>query len=188
MILEQIDGKYFLVQGFRRVRPADPAKVLETLRNSFPTVQIQLIRGDRVAGPRHLYFSARHTLRAWTRNHARSKTVAMEFLLYTSCQHQISRAITILGLNAGTHEVALVAFSGSKHGFGGLVKTYTKLSFGIPDDNVLLIRTRRKLEKLKRVFGLTNTELDAARAGSEAPEETVVRLIIERSALLALEA
>ena len=186
-MLERIDGKYLLVLGFHGAKVADPAAALKTLRESFPTVEIQLLRSDRVAGEEHLSFSARNALRAFSQHYERSRTLAMEVLVFASCQRQISRAIATLGLTAGTRGVALVAFSSSQAAFNGLAEAIQRLTGGVLDAEVLSIGTHRKLEQLKRVYRIGTFELDVSRTQDESDKEAVKRLVIERSALLALE-
>src|SRR2546427_7245978 len=50
MITEKIGSYFLFVQGFRGARLIDSERVLRDLRGSFGGVDLQLLRGDRVAG------------------------------------------------------------------------------------------------------------------------------------------
>jgi len=58
---------------------------------------------------------------------------------------------------------------------------------GIPDDTVLQIKTQKKVEDLKRAYNIPDKELNASKMLTEENNSVLKRLIIERSALLALE-
>src|SRR3989442_14351335 len=50
MITERIGSYFLFVQGFRGARLIDSERVLRDLRGSFGGIDLQLLRGDRVAG------------------------------------------------------------------------------------------------------------------------------------------
>src|SRR2546426_7572352 len=57
MITEKIGSYFLFVQGFRGARLIDSERVLRDLRGSFGGVDLQLLRGDRVAGGEEGIFS-----------------------------------------------------------------------------------------------------------------------------------
>lgn len=146
-----------------------------------------MMRADRIAGTEHLSFATRNAVKAFGRKYKRSRSLAMEILLYASCQRQISKAIVLLGVNPSTSQVAVAALSTRIGVLVDLQEVLQKMLGGKMDDGVLEIRTERKLSELKKVFGILDRELEASRLEGEEDAEVVKRLVVERSALLALE-
>src|SRR5262245_38781374 len=102
MMLERIGDHFLLAIGLDNPKLDDPAKILATLRSKFPNVAIQLLRADRVAGPEHLLFAARNALVAFESGSRRAKSLAVEVLVYISCQRQIAEAIRLIGVTNET--------------------------------------------------------------------------------------
>lgn len=186
-MLEKIDHHYFLILGFDEARIADAEKTLKQLRSSFRRAQLQLLKADLIAGREHLLFAARNALEAFNGRNPRSKSLAVELLLYISCQRQISKAIRLLGVGPGDKRVVLVALSDSKDVLEELTKTARLFVTGHPADDLIEINTKKKVAELRKVYGVTNRELEAARFPAEKGTDVLKRLVIERSALLALE-
>ena len=187
MITEKIGSYSLLVQGFRDAKVTDSEKVLRDLRGSFPGVDLQLLRADRVAGREHIVFSARNAVDSFQSKDRRPKHLSMEFLLFASGEHQIIEAIKLLGVTASSMELALVGLSETSLDGNLLSKRAMEYVKGIPDDTVLQIKTRKKAEDLKRAYNIPDKELNASKMPSEEDNSVLKRLIIERAALLALE-
>lgn len=185
-MLEEIDGHYMLILGFDMAQVTDPTKMLERLRSSFPSLQIQFLKADLIAGLEHLLFAARNALQAFNSGRGRSKSLAVEFLLYASCQHQISRAIDMLGIVPDDRRISVVALSDSKNLLQESSRAIESEIGGDPDDSVIEIDTGRKAALLKRVYHIAPREVEAARFPGEKESDVLKRLVIERSALLAL--
>ena len=187
MITENIGSYSLFVQGFRDANVMDSEKVLRDLRGSFQGVDLQLLRADRVAGIEHILFSARNAISSFQSKDRRTKHLSMEFLLFASGEHQIIEAIKLLGVTALTRELVLVGLSETSIDSNPLCHRAIERVKGIPDDTVLQIETKKKMEGLKRAYNIPDEELNASEMPSEEDNSTVKRLIIERSALLALE-
>src|SRR5437667_12813247 len=67
-----------------------------------------------IGGPEHLQFAARNALYSFKGKRRRSKSLAMELLLYISCQRQIAKAIRFSGVDATDTRIAIVALSESR--------------------------------------------------------------------------
>ena len=187
MIIEKI-GRYSLfVQGFRYACVTDSEKVLRDLRRSFQGIDLQLLRADRVAGREHIVISARNAVDSFQSKDRRAKHLSMEFLLFASGEHQIIEAIKLLGVTASSRELALVGLSETSLDASLLSNRAMESVKGIPDDTVLQITTQKKVEDLKRAYNIPDRELNASKMPSEEDNSVLKRLIIERSALLALE-
>ncbi len=185
--MERIDGQHVLILGLSSSQVKDAKVLLSKLRYSFPRVKIQLMRADRIAGTEHLTLASANALRAFSQGQARSRSLEMEILLYASCKRQISKAIEMLGLTPLTREIAVVALSESPTILSTLPSSLESMISGQLDPSVLEVRTKQKLSGLRRVFDITKRELQATLLPNEKEEEAVKRLVIERSALLALE-
>ena len=187
MITEKIGSYSMFIQGFRDANVTDSEKVLRDLRGSFPGVDLQLLRADRVAGREHIVFSARNAVDSFQSKDRRAKHLSMEFLLFASGEHQIIEAIKLLGVTTSSRELALVGLSETSLDANLLSNRAIESVKGIPDDTVLQINTQEKVEDLKRAYNIPDRELNASKMPSEEANSVLKRLIIERSALLALE-
>ena len=185
-MIAEIDGYYLLSLGFGKVKIKDPEKTLRDLRSVNDKAQLQLVKAGLVAGPEHLRFAARNAMHSFKSKNPRSKSLAVEYLLYLSCQRQISKAIRFLGVEPVDDQIVLVALSDSKDALEELETASRKL-LGEPDDRFVEIGSKRKLANIQRSYGISKREMEAARFEKEADEQVVKRLIVERSALLDLE-
>ncbi len=186
-MLEEFDHHYLLVVGFDRVRISDPESVLKQLRSSVPDAQVQLFRADLIAGREHLSFAARNALQSFEGTSRKSKSLAVEFLLFVSCQRQISKAIELLGVSSSDRRVVLAALSESKSALEKLEEVARSKIHGDRDDGLMEISSKAKAEWLRRVYGITAIESDASRLGDEPELEVLKRLVIERSSLVAID-
>jgi tRNA threonylcarbamoyladenosine modification (KEOPS) complex Cgi121 subunit len=184
-LMEEIDGSYLLSLGFSGGQVKDPEKTLGKLRSA-PGVEVQLLKAELVAGRDHLNFAARNALHSFKGKRRRSKSLAVEYLLYVSCQRQISKAIHLLGVGPADGQVLLVALSESKEALQELEKVARSVIGGQLDMNLLEIGSDRKLRSLRKAYGVTDREMEAARLQGESDADVLKRLIIERSALLDL--
>ncbi len=186
-MLEKIDSEHLLVVGLAGSEITEPERTLKKLRATFPAVQVQLLRADRIAGKEHLIFAARNALKAFRQNRNRSRSVAVEFLLYASCQHQITRAILTLGVTPKTKKVAVVGLTKKAGVYDRLAKVARSELGGSVNGDVIEIGSKKKFSELMRVYNVSHRELEASRLPGEGEESVLKRLIIEQSALLALE-
>src|SRR3989442_11172881 len=187
MITEKIGSYSLFVQGFRDVNVTDSEKVLRDLRGSFPGVDVQLLRADRVAGREHIVFSARSAVESFQSKNRRAKHLSMELLLFASGEHQIIEAIKLLGVDTSNVELALVGLSETELDSNLLSGEVAKVVQGVPDDTVLEIGTLAKVRALRKAYNISDRELNSSRMPGEAENSLLKRLVIERSALLVLE-
>jgi tRNA threonylcarbamoyladenosine modification (KEOPS) complex Cgi121 subunit len=185
-MMEEIDNQCLLTLGFSNPRISDPEKTLDQLRSARTNVQVQLLKADLVAGPEHLRFAARNALRSFKGKSPRSKSLAVEYLLYISCQRQISKAISLLGVQPKDDRVLLVGLSESKEALQELEKE-SKSMMGDSSDRLVDIGSKRKLTAIRHAYDISTREMNATRFEGESDEQVVKRLIVERSALLNLE-
>jgi len=184
-LMDQIESHYLLSLGFANARIADPEKTLRQLRSTSDRIQVQLLKAGLVAGPEHLRFAARNALQSFRGKNPRSKSLAVELLLFISCQRQISKAISLLGVESSDNRIVLVALSESTEALHELEKA-SKSVLGELDESLVEISSRLKLDEIRRCYGVSAREMDAARFLGESDEQVLKRLIVERSALLSV--
>jgi tRNA threonylcarbamoyladenosine modification (KEOPS) complex Cgi121 subunit len=184
-MMDEIDHYFLLSLGFGNARITNSEQTLRQLRSVNGCIQVQLLRAGLVAGPEHLRFAARNALHSFSGNNPRSKSLAVEYLLFISCQRQISKAISFLGVEPSDDKVVLVALSDSREALRELEKASTSL-LGDPDDSLIEIGSKRKLAELQRSYRISEKEMEAARFEGETDAEVLKRLIVERSALLSI--
>ena len=182
-MIDEIDGHYLLSLGYSKARITDPEKTLRKLRSVNDVVQVQLVKAGLVAGPEHLRFAARNALHSFTGKSPRSKSLAVEYLLFVSCQRQISKAIKLLGVASSDRNVVLIGLSDSKDALRDL-ETLSSSVLGEPDNSVVEIGSKAKFNEIQKSYGVTAKEIEAVRMEGESDNSALKRLIIEQSALL----
>ncbi len=160
--------------------------MVQSLRRDFPGLEVQLFRADRVAGPEHLSFAARGAIAAFRQGRERSRTLAVELLLYASCQRQISKAIELLGLAANIHEAVFAAIT-DRPVPQELEESLEKSLQARTDDRVIEISSRKKALELMKVYDISKKTIASAQLPNENEVSVLKRLVIERSALLTVE-
>jgi tRNA threonylcarbamoyladenosine modification (KEOPS) complex Cgi121 subunit len=184
-MMEEIDGHYLLSLGFDNARISDPEKTLRQLRSSNGGVQLQLLKAELVAGPEHLRFAARNALHSFRGKNPRSKSLAVEFLLFLSCQRQISKAISFLGVQPSDDKIILVALSESREVLLQFANV-SKSLLGNTDESLVEIGSKRKLDEIQHSYGVSEREMEASRFEGETDAQVLTRLVVERSALLSI--
>ena len=183
-MIEEIDHHYLLSLAFAKANISDPERTLKQLRSISGEAQVQLVKADLIGGPEHLQFAARNALHSFRGPQRRSKSLAVELLLFISCQRQIAKAIKVLGVDSRDSRVALVALSGSKDTILELDRLANSVIGGKPNENLIEIGSKKKMEMLQRSYGVTSREIEVSRTVGEADSSVLKRLIIERSALV----
>ncbi|HVH16058.1 MAG TPA: KEOPS complex subunit Cgi121 [Candidatus Angelobacter sp.] len=184
LLIDEIDDHYLLSLTFAKASISDPEQTLRQLRYISSEAKVQLVKADLIGGPEHLQFAARNALHSFSGPQRRSKSLAVELLLYISCQRQIAKAIKLLGVDSRDSRVALVALSDSKNAILELDRQASSVIGGERDRNLIEIGSRHKMDVLQRSYGITGREMEATRLVGEADSSVLKRLIIERSALL----
>ncbi len=180
---EGIKGSDWAVSigGFRDTSIGDIDGFLERMGEAVAPALFQVFDADRVAGWEHLFFAAVNAVKAYEAGTAISRSLAIEVLLYVSCQDQISRALDLVGVTPSTERVALLVLADGKE---AAEKAFGRASvaLGIEDDSVLGLDAE-KCVRIKETFGVSDSELEAV-GGSEL--DALMRLLVERGALLPL--
>lgn len=169
------------IAGTRGVEVLDVDAKLDDVRQLTMNVAFQLFDADKVAGWRHLFHAAVNAIHAVQNDSAISKSVEVETLLYASCQDQISKAFTMMGLNQQVKNVGILVISEDLSEAERLAMEIAQ-HLGSPDDKTLEI-TAKKFDKLKNLFEVSNEALTTV---DSDPYEALTSLIVEKGALLPL--
>jgi len=148
------------------------------------SVNIQFFDAELIATKEHLYFAVLNALQAFKNKTNRSKSLAMETLLYASAQRQIQKAIEFCGVKPKTKNMAAVVIGDDPEQIRRAVQAVSECIGGEPDETVLDL-PKSKETKIKKAFGITQIELETQKNGSE--ESAIVNLVIERVALLSTQ-
>jgi tRNA threonylcarbamoyladenosine modification (KEOPS) complex Cgi121 subunit len=167
--------------GARGVDVGDVDSTLETVRRIAGGSAFQLFDAGMVAGWRHLFHAAVNAVHATCGGSAISNSVEVESMLYASCQDQISKAFTLMGLSPQVRNVAVLVLSKEPSEAGRIASEIAE-RLGVQDDDVLDV-TPEKYERLKEVFDVGDEAL--ATVGGD-PYEALTSLVVEKGALLPL--
>jgi tRNA threonylcarbamoyladenosine modification (KEOPS) complex Cgi121 subunit len=176
-------GKYVEITGFRNVRVGDAEEFVKAVRNDKQQrVWVQFFDAELVATWQHLHFAVLNALLAFKNERNVSKSVAMEVMLYASAQRQIRRAIDFMGVKCASANVAVVIIGERPDSVKAVLSAVSKRIGAEPDETVLEL-SRRKVQRIREAFGITEKELEAVMEKDSA-EQALVKLVIERMALL----
>jgi len=177
-------GRHLIVEGFRRVKFDNIETFFDQIRSETKGCHVQLFDARLIGGFDHLYFSVLNALKAHDSGTGISRNLAVETLLYVSGQHQIGRAIELMGLKPGLSEVAVLVISDTQQEAVKALDRIADLLRGERCEDVIEL-TDEKIELIKAAFDLTDLEIEATLRESE--KEAVTNLLIERAALLATQ-
>ena len=177
-------NKHFAIAGFRNVKIKDVNRFLEDVRREAKEAHVQFFDAKRIAGQQHLYFAALNAIRAFEKKLNISSNLAVEALLYASAQRQIRKAVDMLGIKPHSSQVAVLVIAETKHAVDTGLKVVSGLIAGERNDDVIEL-TDEKIESIKKLFGVSDLEIEAKLRGKGLEKEALVDLVIEHVALLA---
>lgn len=172
-----------IIVGFKNVQIKDVNSFLEQLKKKNMGAAVQVFDTKHVAGPQHLYFAALHALNAFDKNTTISNNLSVEALLYASAQRQIKKAVQMLGIKQDSSELAAVIMTEKGNKKPDRLTQITEIVPGERDDTVIEL-TDNKVEKIKKVFMISDLELEAKLKKKGLEKEALTDLVIERMALL----
>jgi len=181
MIEKEILGRYVIFVGFKNVRISDVDVFLNRIRREISNCQVQLFDAKMIAGLEHLYFAVLNALKAIDSGNKISNSPAMEILLYASGQHQIDKAIQMLGVKQRSSQIVAVILSKSWEKLIHVMQKMSEIIGGEQCDEVIDL-TDEKFQIIKSAFKVSDAELEATLRRSE--KEALTSILIERSALL----
>lgn len=176
-------GVYLAITAYKNVKIENVEEFIQKARKEAGNVTIQFFDAKYVAGYEHLYFAALNALTAFKNGLNISKNLAVEILLYAAAERQIRNALELLGIKENTASIAVIALAESKD---EIIKALDKISSLIKaeeDESVLEINDE-KFKAIRRLFNISDLELEAKLEREGLEKEALKDLVIERSALL----
>ena len=179
---EELNKKIAII-GFSNVKLENINTFLEQFRKENKGAPIQFFDARHVAGPQHLYFAALNALNAFEKRTNISNNLEVEALLYASAQRQIQKAVKMLGIKQDSSEVAALIITDKNKKKLDSLKLVTENVPGVQDDSVVKL-TDKKVVKIKKLFRISDLELEAKLEKKGLEKEAITDLVIERMALL----
>ena len=176
-------GLYLAITAYKNVKIEDVEEFIQNIRKETGNVTVQFFDAKFVAGYEHLYFAVLNALTAFKNGLSISKNLAIEILLYAAAERQIRNAVQLLGVREDTAKVAVVVLAESKD---EVVKALDKVSSIIQaeEDESILEIDDEKFETIRKLFNVSDLELEAKLERKSLEKEALKDLIIERVALL----
>jgi tRNA threonylcarbamoyladenosine modification (KEOPS) complex Cgi121 subunit len=176
-------NKKISIIGFSNVKLKNINSFLEQFRKENKNTPIQFFDAKHVAGSQHLYFAALNALNAFEKKINISNNLEIEALLYASAQRQIQKAIKTVGIKQDSTEIAMLILTEDRHKKIGQLRLVSENVPGKRNDKVLEL-TNKKIDKIKKLFNISDTEFDAKLKKKGREKEALTDLVIERMALL----
>lgn len=180
--LEDFD-RFIAITGSRDTKIADVESFLSQIRKRIKDAHVQFFDAELIAGWEHLYFAVLNAMKAFESRLNISKSLAIETLLYASSQRQINKAVDLLGITTRSHQVAVLVIADTKRGASEALKTVSQLMPGELDDSILEL-TEEKVEGIRRLFDVSDLELEAKSEKKGFEKKALIDLVIEHIALL----
>jgi len=178
----EILGQYIIIEGFRNAKVSGINALFDLVKKETKDCRIQFFDAKMIAGFDHLYFAVLNALKAFQTGINISKNLAVETLLYASGQHQISKAIELLGIKPESSQIIVLVVADTRRRAVEALNIVSELLRGEKCDEIIEL-TEKKVEAIKTAFEISPLEIEATLADSE--EEALTRILIERAALLA---
>ena len=176
-------NQHLSIVGFRDIKIKDVDKFFQDSKDKTNNVCVQYFDASLIAGWEHLLFAALNALNAFKSKVNISNSLAMETLLYASAQRQIKEAVRLIGIKPNSSRVAVLILAETPKQASAVLNVVSKLLGGRRDDSVIDL-TEDKVADLKRLFRISNMELDAKTERKGAEKQALANLVIEHMALL----
>jgi len=187
-MIEKLEGfdQFIVIAGFKNVKISDIDKFFAEVKKKIGNACVQFFDATLIAGRGHLRFAVLNSLNAFKNRLNISNSLAMETLLYASAQHQIKDALKLLGIKPKSSRVALLVLAKSQDQVSSILESVSELLQGERDDSIVEF-SNEKVEGLKRLFQISEVELEAKTEKEGAQKEALLDLVIEHMALLSTE-
>jgi len=115
-----------------------------------------------------------------------SNSLAVEILLYASAQRQIKKAVELLGIKSSSPNITAVVLAETELKAKEILETLSQTLDAKRDDSVLEL-TEEKFDGIKKLFGISESELNAKLERRGMERKALTDLVIEHVALLAIQ-
>jgi len=176
-------NQHLTIAGFEDVQIKHIDGFFKATRNKTTGACLQFFDASLIGGLDHLRFAALNALNAFKNRANISSSLSMETLLYASAQRQIKEAVRLIGIKPSTSRVAVLVLAETQKQASSVLKGVSELLGGQRDDSVVDLADY-KVADLKRLFKISNVELEAKTERKGAEKQALTDLIIEHMALL----
>ena len=148
----------------------------------------QFLNATLIASPLHLISATQNALNAHNGNYALARSLDIEIIVYASLQHQIGRALEIMGVTDKQKVVGIVVVGSNIETIRKKLNTFIS-SIGVeldppftPDSDTI--------NTIASAFDIKQSELDLLDFGKsiESRRDALTRLIVSRVSMVALDA
>lgn len=178
-------NKWVVIAGFKNVKASDVGSVFSRIRKETKN-PVQIFNADSIAGWRHIYFAALNALKAFHDNYNVSSNLAVETLLYASGNRQIKKSVEALGIKTTSRRLAVLIIADDRADAANTLSRVSKIIGGKQDDDVVEIKTVGKYASIKKLFNVSDDEIEAKIEKAGLEKEALTDLIVERGAILAI--
>jgi len=187
-VMKRIEGfnRYVAIVGFKDAKIKDTNSLLSLVRERTEDAEVQFFDAELIAGWEHLYFAALNGLKAFENRLNISNSLEVEILLYASAQRQIKKAVELLGIKSSSSNIAAVVLAETELKAEEILETLSQILDAKRDDSVLEL-TEEKFDGIKKLFGISESELNAKLEREGMERKALTDLVIEHVALLAIQ-
>lgn len=182
----EVFNRCIAIVGFKDVKIKDVNSLLNLIREKTANAEVQFFDAELIAGWEHLYFAVLNALKAFENKLNISNSLAVEIVLYASAQRQIKKALGLLGIDLGSSNVAAVILAETESKVSETLETISHLMPGKRDDSILEL-TEEKFDGIKKLFNISEPELNAKLESEGMEKKALTDLVIEHVALLAIQ-
>jgi KEOPS complex subunit Cgi121 len=185
-LIRKLEGfnRHIAIAGLRNVKISDVDKFLILVKEQTENACVQFFDAKLVAGWQHLYFAALNAVTAFKNKLNISNNLSIEILLYASAQRQITEAVKLIGIHPNSREVVVVIVADTRMEASSLLSIISALLTGSILDDGLLELSDDKVEGIRRLFEISDIELEAKLEKEDGEKEALMDLVIEHVALL----
>jgi tRNA threonylcarbamoyladenosine modification (KEOPS) complex Cgi121 subunit len=160
MLLDTITWKneeiYICISEFNNSKRLGKDALLN-LANSKSVLSVQFFNGAMIVDEIHLLSAAQNAFNAWKGNYMKSRNLDVEMAIYASAQHQIGRALELMGVTDKTATVAVIVLGEDKQKVGDIMINFERT---IGKEVISPFEmTPEKLETLMAIFSISDSEL-----------------------------
>ena len=184
-LIKRIDefDMYLAVTAYKNVKIDNVEDFIQNARKEAGEAVVQFFDAKFIAGFEHLFFAVLNALTAFKNNLNISKSLAVEILLYAAAERQIRNAVKFLGVREETRDVAVVVLAESREKVIGVLDKLSSIIHASQDESVLEIDDE-KFEAIRKLFNISDLEIEAELKRKGLEKEALKDLVIERVALL----
>ncbi len=185
-MIRKLEGfnRHIVIAGFRNVKIKDVDKFLILVKEKTGNACVQFFDAKLVAGWQHLYFAALNAVNAFKNKLSISNNLGIEILLYSSAQRQITEAVKLIGVHPSSREVVVVIVADTRMEASSLLSIISALLMGSTRDDGLIELSDDNVEGIRRLFEISDIELEAKLEKEDGEKEALMDLVIEHVALL----